>query len=98
MCLTTDLIRMNLIYVVSPANQVSQCSSRRSALYGFISTTEHLRNEFLETEAHLIASALLIYIYIYIYISKHKENAKNNGNEFSYKTAFISSLYRHEDI
>ena len=72
MCLTTDLIRMNLICVVSPANQVSQCSSTRFALYGFISTTEHLRNEFLETEALLLASTLLVvkadYIYIYIYI------------------------------
>ena len=66
---------MNLICVVSPANQVSQCSSRRFALYGFISTTEHLRNEFLETEALLLASTLLVvkadYIYIYIYIYRN---------------------------
>ena len=67
---------MNLICVVSPANQVSQCSSRRFALYGFISTTEHLRNEFLETEALLLASTLLVvkadYIYIYIYRNTNK--------------------------
>ena len=68
MCLTTDVIRMNPICVVSPVNQVSQCSSRRFALYGFISTTEHLRNGFHETEALLIASTLLVVKVEYIYI------------------------------
>ena len=88
---------MNPICVVSPVNQVSQCSSRRFALYGFISTTEHLRNGFHETEALLIASTLLVVKVEYIYISKHKQNAKNNENEFSYKKAFMSSVYRQED-
>ena len=80
---------MNPICVVSPVNQVSQCSSRRFALYGFISIIEHLRNEFLETEALLIASILLVVKVEYIY---------RNTIKMQKTTEMSSAIKRHEDV
>ena len=86
---TADLKRMNPLCVLSLVNQVSQPSSRRLALYGFISTTGHLRNEFLETEALLIASILLVVKVEYIY---------RNTNKMQKTTEISSTIKRLEDV
>ena len=89
MCHTTDLKRMNPLCVLSLVNQVSQPSSRRLTLYEFISTTGHLRNEFLETEALLIASILLVVKVEYIY---------RNTNKMQKTTEMSSTIKRLEEV